>query len=393
MQGTATGGLQIDARPRTAAPTAVHDDSARVAALDGLRGVLAMMVCISHYFGEVAHGVSGLMFAWIAVKMFFVLSGFLMARIILERMSCANFFSVFYIRRACRTLPVYLVTLLFAFASAAVFHAAPWMEPERMFPLWSYLTFTQGFMIVATGSFGSEWLIPTWTLTVEEQFYLIAPLFCLLVPRRHLIEALIAAAVASMLFRVLAYGTGTIPAMAGLVLLPAICHAMFFGMIAAVWLHTNPRVTPRMDLLLRIAPIAILGAVFLLKLADGKDGLSFELIGVPLVALGCAVYIASIVRDAPEAARLKSKRMRFLGGLSYGIYLLHMPVLGLLHGLLLDAKPDIATVAQVAVTSLAVAATVLLAWIVNVTIEAPLIVYGRSWKWRRALPLALPTKG
>ena len=52
---------------------------------------------------------------WLAVKMFFALSGFLVGRLILERMTCENFFVVFYVRRFCRTLPVYFFCVLLVY--------------------------------------------------------------------------------------------------------------------------------------------------------------------------------------------------------------------------------------------------------------------------------------
>ena len=57
----------------------------RVVVLDGLRGMMTILVVISHYFGEVPHGISALMFGWIAVDMFFVLSGYLVGKLILEK--------------------------------------------------------------------------------------------------------------------------------------------------------------------------------------------------------------------------------------------------------------------------------------------------------------------
>lgn len=370
-----------DAIPTAASTVAGHTD--RIAALDGLRGMLAMMVVISHYFGEVAHGISALMFGWIAVKMFFVLSGFLMARIILDNIESPTFARTFYIRRACRTLPVYLVLLAIVFTSAWLLRDMHWMEADRIFPLWSYLTFTQGFIMVARDAFGSEWLIPTWTLTVEEQFYLVAPLICLLTPRRHLIKVLAAGALLSIGFRFLAYGTGTLPPMAALVLLPGAMHSMFFGMIGAILL-TSARIDwSRYDLLLRAGPVAILMLAMALKSVDGQSGMLFNVVSVPLVSLACVMFLMAIVRGAPEAERMKTPRMRVLGRLSYSLYLLHMPVLGLMHGLILGARPDIATPVQIVVTVLAIPAALALVWVVNRLIEQPMIAYGRTWKFAK----------
>ena len=356
----------------------------RIVALDGLRGVLAGMVVVSHYFGEVPHGFKAALLGWIAVKMFFVLSGFLMARVIADHLGTPGFFRTFYVRRACRTLPVYLVTLAIVLVAAHIFAGASWMEAGRIFPLWSYLTFTQTFEMVAHGDFGLDWLTPTWTLTVEEQFYLAAPVFCLLVGRRHLLGALVAAALASVAFRWLAYGAGAMPTMAAQVLLPGVAHAMVLGMIAALVLRSSRIDWSRFDFWLRAAPIVILGVVFALKWLDGGGNAGFQLVGVPLVAVACAVFLMAIVRGAPEARRMMSPVLRELGQLSFAIYLLHMPVLGLLHGLVLGGRPDIATSAELAVTLAAIPLTLLLATAVNRTIEQPMIAFGRRWRFASA---------
>ncbi len=341
------------------------------------------MVVVSHYFGEVPNGFAGVMFAWIAVKMFFVLSGLLMANIILDHLHSPNFAKAFYMRRACRTLPVYFVLLAVVFTSAALFKNHDWMEADRVLPLWSFLTFTQGFVMVARGDFGLDWLTPSWTLTVEEQFYLIAPVICLLAPRRFLLAVLILLCGASIVFRGVALETELMPKAMALVTLPAAMHSMFFGMIAALLLRSKHIDWSRFDLALRIAPLACLVLVFFLKFADGGSDRLFQLFGVPLTSLAGAFFLMAILRNAPEAERLKSDRLRFFGRLSYGIYLLHMPVLGLMHGLILNARPDIATGVQIAVTIAAVPVAIFVSWLVNIAIEQPMINYGRTWKFAK----------
>ncbi len=369
----------------SAAPAAVQTGTpSRIAALDGLRGVLAMMVVVAHYFGEVPHGFAAVTLAWVAVRIFFVLSGFLMARIILENLASPGFFKTFYIRRACRTLPVYFVLLAIVFGAAQLFSDAPWMRADRILPLWNFLTFTQGFAMVAARHFGTDWLTPSWTLTVEEQFYLLAPLICLLTPRRYLIAVLAGFVALSIGFRVFAFEAGVIPPMAAMVLLPGAMHAMFLGMIGALLLEKKNIDWPRYDVWLRAAPIVCLCVVLALKMFDAKGGPLFEQIGVPLVSVAGMLYLMAIVRDVPEAQRLRAKGLRALGRLSYSIYLLHMPVLGLMHGLILGARPDIATGAQIAVTVAAVPVAIALAWVVNRFVEEPMIDYGRSWKFGKS---------
>ena len=362
--------------------TSLENAGARIAALDGLRGVLAMIVVAAHYFGEVPHGFAPATLAWIAVRVFFVLSGFLMARIILENLASPGFFKTFYIRRACRTLPVYLVLLAIVFGALHIWRDAAWMQADRILPLWSFLTFTQGFGMVVRNDFGSDWLTPSWTLTVEEQFYLIAPLICLAVPRRHLLKALWTCVALSIGFRLFAFEAGVIPAKAGMVLLPGAMHAMFLGMIGALLIEDKRIDWARWDTALRVAPLVCLSGVIAAKLAGGERSPWFEQIGVPLVSVAAMLYLMAIVRGVPEAERLRSGALRVLGRLSYSIYLLHMPVLGLMHGLILGSRPDIGSAAQIAVTVAAVPAALGLAWVVNRWIEQPMIEYGRSWKFR-----------
>ncbi len=349
------------------------------------------MVVAAHFYGEVPHGVPAAMLAWVAVRVFFVLSGFLMARIILQNLATPGFFKTFYIRRACRTLPVYVVLLAIVFASALVWADRAWMQADIVFPLWTFLTFTQGFAMVAAGHSGTDWLTPSWTLTVEEQFYLVAPLICLLAPRRHLIAVLAAFVAISLAFRVFILATGVMSPLAAMVLLPGAMHSMFLGMIGALLLETTRIDWTRHATALRAAPLICLSVVIALKLADGERGVLFDLAGVPLVSLAAMFYLMSIVRGAPEAERLHSPTLRVLGRLSYSVYLLHMPVLGLMHGICLGARPDIATLPQFLVTTAAVPVALALAWIVNRIIELPMIAYGRTWKFDHSVVPAATT--
>jgi peptidoglycan/LPS O-acetylase OafA/YrhL len=132
-------------------------EARRIVALDGVRGLMTLFVVVSHLFAEVPGGVSALMFGWIGVDMFFVLSGYLVGKLILEKCSCGNFFSVFYVRRFLRTIPAYLITVLVVFGLFKVCDPA-WSEAEPLFPLWAFLTFSQPAFMDASESIGPHWL-------------------------------------------------------------------------------------------------------------------------------------------------------------------------------------------------------------------------------------------
>jgi peptidoglycan/LPS O-acetylase OafA/YrhL len=346
-------------------------------ALDGLRGLMTILVIVSHYFAEVPHGFTAVMVGWIAVDMFFVLSGFLIGRLILERRDHANFFVVFYLRRFCRTIPPYVVTVLVLFALLALIQK-PWVDADTRFPLWSYLTFNQNFFMIASGSIGAHWLAPTWTLAVEEHFYLVIPALMVFVPGRRLGAVLAGILLAAVLLRTAIVLFGILPYMAALVLLPGRADVLVAGVLAAVVYRSGIVPWQRVELPLRLTPIVMMVGASGLKLLDNG---SFEAVGPLLMAIGCAAFLLSIVIGAPEAARFHSRVLRFFGNNGYCLYLTHLPVLGLMHGFILGDKPDLATPAQWLVTLAALPVCTLVGWAMTKLIEEPITAYGRSWRW------------
>ena len=349
----------------------------RIPALDGLRGIMTIMVILSHYFGELVHGVRAMMFGWIAVNMFFVLSGFLIGKLILEKKDHANFFAVFYVRRFCRIIPAYVITVV-ALTLIISQAGAAWVDADVRFPLWSYLTFVQGFFMVSTDSIGAHWLAPTWTLAVEEHFYLVVPAAIVFTPRRWLAPTLIAAGLAAVALRIAIYYFGFSSEMAALALFPGRADILVCGLLAAMAIRNERMDWARYDLALRVFPIvALLGAC-------GLKAISAPLFGVCaplLVAMGCACFLLAIVRGAPEGERFKSRTLRFFGANGYCLYLTHLPILGLAHGLLLGARPDLASGQQWMVTFAALPVAVLVGWAMTRLVEEPLTTYGRRWRW------------
>ena len=360
----------------TPAPVAKAGER-RILALDGLRGLMTIFVLVSHFFGELPHGIRGTTVGWLAVNVFFVLSGFLIGRLILERRHHANFFVVFYARRFFRLVPIYLALVILFWALIQHFDA-PWVDADVQFPLWSYLTFTQTFFMVGHDSIGAHWIAPTWTLAVEEHFYLVAPALIVFVPQRRLVRVLVCLGLAAVALRVgvFAFGIGT-PIMA-LSMLPFRADLLICGILAAI-AYTHPGVNlARMLPALRIAPIVSLVIVFFLKLADDD---AFAIWNPLVLGIGAACLILSIALGSPEATRYESRTLRFFGDNGYVIYLIHLPLLGLAHGLVLGTRPDIATPAQWAVTLATIPVVVILGRLVTKYAEEPLMRFGRTWRW------------
>ena len=133
------------------------------------------------------------------MDLFFVLSGFLITGILVRSKEEPDYFTNFYARRALRIWPLYYALLIFSFV------LLPWIAPqlkatifERSHPWQSFPFFLQNFMIKGEAF---DTLRVTWSLAVEEQFYLVWPMIVLLMPRRTLKYVALAAVAVSMMVR------------------------------------------------------------------------------------------------------------------------------------------------------------------------------------------------
>ncbi|MFY9646734.1 MAG: acyltransferase, partial [Terriglobales bacterium] len=182
--------------------------SGYVPQLDGLRGIAILAVLFGHlaprfpalHFGAVAQ------YNFMGVDLFFVISGFLITGILLDSVGSEHYFRNFYVRRVLRIWPLYYTLLAFAFLVLPRIDPA---GPERIFALchpWqSYLVFAQNFFVHKLGIMP---LFVTWSLAVEEQFYLVWPLVIWLLPRKMLPGFLISVALLSPVVRGLAQFEG-----------------------------------------------------------------------------------------------------------------------------------------------------------------------------------------
>ena len=144
----------------------------RLTQLDGLRGLAILGVLVNHFW----QFQGALQCGWAGVSLFFVLSGFLITRILLHQKKLIvenkNTFwqsiSIFYTRRALRIFPLYyLIVLLMIFFNA--------QNAQNLSPY--LLSYTFNFIVSASNFTGPNWL---WSLSVEEQFYLAWPAIVLL---------------------------------------------------------------------------------------------------------------------------------------------------------------------------------------------------------------------
>src|SRR5882672_10627261 len=165
-----------------------------IKALDGVRGIAILLVILFHY-GYLGCG-------WIGVQLFFVLSGYLITSILLQErsQSLGAYLKRFYWRRSLRIFPLYYLYLLVLLGTYLALKIPPAFSDQ-----WIYLfTYTYNVRQVLPNYDGSQLLIHLWSLSVEEQFYLIWPLLVFVFAAHRFRTLLIALVVAVPLLRLLA---------------------------------------------------------------------------------------------------------------------------------------------------------------------------------------------
>ncbi len=367
----------------------------RIPELDGLRGLAVLAVVLGHYFGEVRHGFYILAAGWVGVDVFFTLSGFLIGGILLDNRGASNFFSTFYMRRTCRIFPIYFVTIPLVLVYIGAYSSSvAWIDPAL--PVGTYLTYTQNLYMTYIGSQGNSWLLPTWSLAVEEQFYILLPLIVFFVSPRGLFRiSLVLIFVAPIIRASMLFAGGT-HQIGAYVLLPCRWDLLFLGVIAAlIWRDQRlwALVRTRNALPLKVAALAC-GWITVATMSAERllDVPLLHSVGLLFLGICTASYILLIVSDFYRGTILKSRGLCFFGSISYGLYLIHQPVAGLLHGLLLGTRPDTANVPQTLVTVAALITSVVLAWLSWKFFESKMVQIGHQWKYARRELAMDPTR-
>ena len=172
--------------------------------LDSLRTIAFFSTFIAHSFGTLNENIleTGIYknvlylkgFFGFGVPVFFVLSGFLITFLMLKNQEKNNFsLKSFYLKRVLRIWPVYYVVILFGFFAFPILRSIILHQPtEENANFWMYLCFLSNFDQINIGvlPFGVG-LGPTWSVSVEEQFYLFWPLILLAFPKSKFINAII----------------------------------------------------------------------------------------------------------------------------------------------------------------------------------------------------------
>jgi peptidoglycan/LPS O-acetylase OafA/YrhL len=347
--------------------------------IDGLRALAVVPVLLYH-----AH-LFGMRGGFVGVDIFFVISGFLITGILRSDVATGRFsLTRFYDRRIRRILPAYFVVAL-ATTFAATFILPPQELTNYGRRLASSAAFVSNFFFARTGYFAPSSadnpLLHTWSLSVEEQFYVVWPLLMatLCLPRfaRWRGTAILGAFALSL--AAASYEAFAHPATA-FYSSPLRAWELLLGAIIAFGFM--PDASRRTNEWLGVIGIAAIAASILLY-SDG--GTVFPGIAALLPCLGTGLIIAAGQNGATTAGRLLSARpLVFIGRISYSLYLWHWPIICLARIYLgHELQPLEAAAALLASFCLAT-----LSWHF---VENPV----RAWRppKRRAMPLSLPLGG
>lgn len=376
----------------------------RVLELDGLRGIAIAMVLVFHCarFSTVLPSFGGILqrltwSGWAGVDVFFVLSGFLVGGILLKTRDTPGTLRSFFIRRGTRILPLYFLVLVSAVvipvASGIGFNRWPFAEA---LPWWSYATLTQNFLRPVLHT-DSGYLVHTWSLAVELQVYVLAGLLLVCAPRRMIVPALLGGIVLSVATRIIACALGN--GEFGYFVLFARLDAACLGILAAMAVR-NPAAVDligRRRVALWFAAASLVAvAVALIGAGQGISSWGSAVFNHLAFATASAVLIL-LLTENPDGWANRALRFRplvALGGISYGVYLLHIPVVSLTNLALGNSSLMVDRAAGPWGSILGLAITIALAAMSWRFIESPLIDAAHRWTRRPtgATPLVAPVK-
>ncbi|HEV3218351.1 MAG TPA: acyltransferase [Candidatus Acidoferrales bacterium] len=377
---------------------------ARIPELDGLRGMAIFLVVAGHYaftiqgssIGHLLH--TSLNLYWTGVDLFFVLSGFLIGGILMDHRESPSYFRTFYTRRFFRIVPVYYIwicayILLVTFGGAflrAHMNTGTIQPVDR--EILSHFLFLQNFD-VPSSTLSFPWLGPMWSLAVEEQFYLVAPLVIFLVPQRSLPWLLGTAICCAPLLRIIVR-MGFLPFLgapglaAAFLAMPCRADALALGMMAA-FLWRNPRArswfsskTSKLYAAFGVllAGMAILWKWFPKSLSSGEESFGFTWIALFYTV---ALLLSLLSSSGPIARVARMAWLRELGKLSYCMYIIHVAV-DFLCFKIGHTTVGVSFPHDLAITLLAAAITYTIAKLSWVFFEQPLLRLGHRFTYAPA---------
>ncbi|MCZ6838717.1 MAG: acyltransferase [Alphaproteobacteria bacterium] len=356
----------------------VHSQSpGRIGSLDGLRGIAILSVVLLHWLirpnresiesvslqlyealNQTAHG----------VDIFFVISGFLIGRILLSRSENHGFLKAFYIRRFLRIVPLYFAVIFLFFVVRLLFGG----YPADVAPIWSYFLFVNN-LLNAYGTPNIDEFGAYWSLAIEEQFYLSSALLAVFLGRKGVVSLAVMFVLGSLITRA------------------AVAMSFFdVGVWTFTFGHTDPigigllvaaaLQSPQVSNMLKnhITLVRLIGLLsfiaFVMPVSTTSGSRSFG-IDIFLISISVGSWIL-IKFLAQPSSLLAVKPLRCVGEMSFSLYILHVGW-ATYAGLVLDISGDFKAV-NMLISFVLLLIVCRFLW---VFVESPLITLGHNWRY------------
>ena len=290
--------------------------------VDGMRAVAVLAVVGYHYWGQHIPG------GFIGVDIFFVISGYLLSEIIVSDVQAGRFtFSGFYERRIRRIFPALFAFLAVATAAACALLFPPDLLSYSRSMIAASLSSSNFYFWATTSYFGGtaveKPLLHTWSLAVEEQFYILFPIFIVLVHRylsRYLRAVVAAVTIASLAWSIVDV---RIDRGAAFYLPFTRAWELLFGAMLTLRVIPVPQSKVLRECLAASGCLVIGASIFLLSASGSFPG---EYSLLPCASAG-AIIAAGQDEPTLTGRMLSWKPVAFIGLISYSLYLWHWPLL------------------------------------------------------------------
>ncbi|MGB8010092.1 MAG: acyltransferase [Terriglobales bacterium] len=304
----------------------------RIPEIDGLRALAALSVFAHHAFGFAA--ILRITSAgWIGVDLFFVISGYLITTILLGMRDAPHYFKTFYMRRTLRIFPPYYAFFLLCCGLSIIlvrFAGYPQLSAK----LWlAFALYGTSLVVVRPWYFGAvSRLLPpvraievTWSLSIEELFYLLWAPAVRFLSRRQLRLLVIGVILLAPLIRWYVHTPGE---RTEYFFFPARMDTLAFGALLALF-KDRIRLSPVSGWIVGLGLAASACLLFLIH--DPERNAFFAVFGYTTIAVSMALVLAYVLvraaTDSPVCRILRSSLLVKLGTISYMFYLLHLFVI------------------------------------------------------------------
>jgi len=387
------------AEPLSPRPKIATGDGSRINALDGLRGIAILAVFFFHYargagthassaFGSIASALFGL--GWTGVDLFFVLSGFLITRILYDTQGAPGYYTNFYARRVLRIFPVYYLFAL-VLAMLAPFLGVHWSLGHLFFLF--YLGYPAAIIWPSLTIVAPLAITHLWSLAAEEQFYMIWPwAIARLRNADAIVRTCAVVGAAALALRIVIRALPGIDPTWAYAFLPARMDALAIG--AALAILVRGKLNARIDrwaIPALASAVALLMTICISRRTEAAEDPLIGTVGCTLIAIACGALLLLSLREGSRLQRLLSfPALRACGKYSYGLYLYHLPLSVALHPLkgFYVARSHSAAIGSVIYVASSLSVNLIVAMISYRLVEAPIMKLKSHFSYKSGDPVA-----